>query len=942
MATPTSLLQVRLPVTVGTGDVNYVLNPSAEAGSGSTPSNATAVSTATVTRVTTYARQVTPDSSYSYRVQTSTTNAGLQLTTASLPSGSIYMSAWVRGSYTAANLRFKCNATTVTPTLYETDGAWSWFVLEASTAFSGMSGQTTVQILHTTTGADFYVDDVVVQAGALTTAFHGSYPGCRWNGIAHQASSQALPLVENEPNTAVGVIYDIDSATTAVINHVIGKAMGLGLPSIDNLTQKQVGAGEVYVSSQLGSRNIVLNSSLITTSLANQHTQRASLIDYLPPGRKFILRYRGNPTYNGGTNDVTELTCVYQQGLAGNLELPTFENLSLTLTAYDPLFYPSSETATALSMAQSLTLSYWMKRALGVWSVPGGGTSPDIFVNALATSPKGHIYAGGLNGNWNLKGWDGTTVADCGVMVGGNKVIYALAFDPSGTYLYVGGDFTTSIGGVASTAYIGRYALPSSGTSGGTWASLGNMNGVVRSLVTVPTSSGHDLYAFGDFTTAGGTSANYAAKWNGSAWSALGPNTASATRIRAAVYDNADTIYLGGEWTSLGTLSTPGTPTVTNGSGSLSSGNWGYAIVARTVNGTTAASAIGASGTSATGKNVSWGAVTGAVSYDVYREQSPGVGAALLKFLVNTTATSYADTGSITLSTQDEPTTATDGVRTTNIGYYSISKNSFAGVGTTGTNGAVKALALAPDTTLYLGGSFTVADGAAINRVAQYNGMVITALSSGTTDGVTGGDVESLAVLPTGEVAVGGAFTGLNAPNVGTLGANFAYWLPNQSGSGTWVPADITYPGSTTVFAIMVDLNGDLWTGQNTTGSGTTSVATTVTASGMAGVFQSYPRLYVVGPGLLRYLENQTTGYKIWLNLPIATDEVVTLDFRLGNKSITSSLGNAPRAYRFLAGDMDLFGLLNGTNKIVVYYTGTSGNATIRLSDPATRLSADG
>src|SRR5438477_245468 len=34
--------------------------------------------------------------------------------------------------------------------------------------------------------------------------------------------------------------------------------------------------------------------------------------------------------------------------------------------------------------------------------------------------------------------------------------------------------------------------------------------------------SGGDLYAGGKFTTAGGSAANYIAKWDGSSWSALG------------------------------------------------------------------------------------------------------------------------------------------------------------------------------------------------------------------------------------------------------------------------------------------------------------------------------------------------------------------------------------------------------------------------------------
>ena len=44
------------------------------------------------------------------------------------------------------------------------------------------------------------------------------------------------------------------------------------------------------------------------------------------------------------------------------------------------------------------------------------------------------------------------------------------------------------------------------------------MNGSVNVLAV----SGSDIYAGGSFTTAGGVSVNYIAKWNGSAWSALG------------------------------------------------------------------------------------------------------------------------------------------------------------------------------------------------------------------------------------------------------------------------------------------------------------------------------------------------------------------------------------------------------------------------------------
>lgn len=49
--------------------------------------------------------------------------------------------------------------------------------------------------------------------------------------------------------------------------------------------------------------------------------------------------------------------------------------------------------------------------------------------------------------------------------------------------------------------------------------SLPGCNGQVRALAV---DSGGNIYVGGTFTTAGGVSANRIAKWDGSAWSALG------------------------------------------------------------------------------------------------------------------------------------------------------------------------------------------------------------------------------------------------------------------------------------------------------------------------------------------------------------------------------------------------------------------------------------
>ena len=96
---------------------------------------------------------------------------------------------------------------------------------------------------------------------------------------------------------------------------------------------------------------------------------------------------------------------------------------------------------------------------------------------------------------------------------GVDNTVRAIAI--KGTDVYVGGDFTTANyngGPNVGANYIAKF-------DGTNWTALGTgMNGAVYSLVM----SGSDLYAGGNFTTAGGTTVSYAAKYSGSTWSSLG------------------------------------------------------------------------------------------------------------------------------------------------------------------------------------------------------------------------------------------------------------------------------------------------------------------------------------------------------------------------------------------------------------------------------------
>ena len=79
--------------------------------------------------------------------------------------------------------------------------------------------------------------------------------------------------------------------------------------------------------------------------------------------------------------------------------------------------------------------------------------------------------------------------------------------------------------------------------NGSTWAALGSgTNGAVVAL----TANGTDIYAGGNFTTAGGAPANRIAKWDGSAWSPLGSGMDG--QVNALLADNSGHLFVGGNF----------------------------------------------------------------------------------------------------------------------------------------------------------------------------------------------------------------------------------------------------------------------------------------------------------------------------------------------------------------------------------------------------------
>lgn len=124
----------------------------------------------------------------------------------------------------------------------------------------------------------------------------------------------------------------------------------------------------------------------------------------------------------------------------------------------------------------------------------------------------------------------------------------------SGTYLYAGGNFTET-GDGTTVSHMARGAVDMNDDENKNnfiWTSLGGgVNEPVNALIT---DSLGNLYAGGDFTTAGGKAANHIAKWDGSHWNPLGKGVGggSVKTLALGPVTTPRYLYVGGDFTTAG------------------------------------------------------------------------------------------------------------------------------------------------------------------------------------------------------------------------------------------------------------------------------------------------------------------------------------------------------------------------------------------------------
>ena len=409
---------------------------------------------------------------------------------------------------------------------------------------------------------------------------------------------------------------------------------------------------------------------------------------------------------------------------------------------------------------------------------------------------------------------------------------------------------------------------------GYTWNPLGSgSNNTINSLAVAP--NGY-LYATGSFTSIGGVAANRVAYWNGSAWNALG--TGLNDYGTAIIVANNGKVYVTGAFTTAGGI------TVNR----IACWDVGW-------------------------KKVS-SSITGNIGF------SAGLAYCFIQGLGDTIyiGGDILDTGSYRAPLWLINTT-------TNVFSYLYNPSNFGGAltvfcGILGAGGII-----------YAGGQHLTQNGTSeyTGFIACFSGTGWTQIGNAPAKNRVGsyqsdGIIRTIKIKDNGDLWAGGKFgyiqkewfdTGQTPLSSDAMESNSLAILRNGKWSGSDISVSKISPP--TIYSMLFAKSDDLYIGADNA-----SVASIAAYENMvvnSGTESSHPVVYISGPGVLRWLENQTTNKLIGFTLPILSGEEITIDF--GKCSISSTIRGDLSYSMALLDALNSFTLLPGENKIVAFMT---------------------
>jgi Tol biopolymer transport system component len=411
---------------------------------------------------------------------------------------------------------------------------------------------------------------------------------------------------------------------------------------------------------------------------------------------------------------------------------------------------------------------------------------PDLYAGGVFSA------AGGAPAN-NIARWNGSSwsALGSGTSNGVNGPVTGLAVYQGD--LHVGG-FYTEAGGQSANA-IARW-------TGSAWALLGTPanNGVGGALAQTLWVANNELYVGGNFESAGGVSARFVARWNGSVWSGLGEETTNGVNSTVfALAGSGSELYVGGVFDEAGGENASA---VANFDGNA----W---------------SALGSGTGNGLNNQVHALAVLGDDLYAGGFFTRAGGGAA--NRIARWTGSAWFPLGEGEANGVDNPVLAlaafqgelyaggafgrAGGAPQRLIARWDGKAWSDVGGGVGGGDFPNVRVITPVGTDLYVGGEFIEAGGQAANKIARWNGSSWSALGSGAANGVSPGDfiaVHAIAALGS-DVYAGGGFL-----QAGGQDANFiARWNGNA-----WSPlGNGAANGVNNLVYALATLDGELYVG---------------------------------------------------------------------------------------------------------------------------------
>jgi hypothetical protein len=561
---------------------NLCLNPT-----GMGAGNVTDVAGGTGTFVTTY-------SYFGYkchRLVTAADNTGAYYDLSALANAIHYVTLRIHSASDISPM-FDCsldNATWTNPTLLATEGDWYVYGYQAAAAEANAS--TKLYIEQDGAGAcNIFIGHIQVEENTYTTTpitgdrkgFTDS--GYYWNGSAHASSS-----TRSSQERSGGKVVDLDSTYSFKVKY----GLGSGMPPITHHTQGMaLLPGALYQGHKVEPRVLDLVSStrantVATVSAARKNFINAIKMDRVSPEQPVVFRYTGV-----NEDKPIDFHAYYDSGMEFQLSSGVVDQPVARFIAYDPFGYEVHTESAILTTSATVTDADCIVRKVdGAWYNVSTDFNSDV--RAIIKGQDGCIYfAGGFtnvgdaNGD-NIVKWDPYSETLISLGTGTNNDVYALAVAPNGN-IYLAGLFTLA-GGVANTAHIAKWtgtafeplatgingtpytmAFGNDGTlyiggdylnaggdanadnickwTGAAFASIGGVAGADNFVYDIAIAPNGDIYATGQFHNIGGVAANHIAKWNGTAWSALGTGLDDAGE--ALAIDQAGNVIVGGRFSN--------------------------------------------------------------------------------------------------------------------------------------------------------------------------------------------------------------------------------------------------------------------------------------------------------------------------------------------------------------------------------------------------------